>query len=287
MSRGAASQLARTDLERIIAFLAAVADLEFERPYPPELVVRLSDLVPATHVVYRENATKDRRTTLMVDGDGAHVDDADELYWSVGPCAITQYRNRTRDLTAARLSDVVEWRRYRETPVYLEYFRLGMVDHMLDVGLQVGAGWQRSFLYCRQHGERDFTERDRAVLEVLRPHFEGLEAEASLRRQLARARRATDEPGTDGRTVGHRPAAAIGDRDPAALTAREREIVGLVAVGKTNAEIAAELWITPGTVKTHLEHVYGKLGVGRRSAVRALTRASALTREIGRTATGR
>ena len=34
----------------------------------------------------------------------------------------------------------------------------------------------------------------------------------------------------------------------------------------TNAQIAAELWVTPATVKKHLENVYLKLGVGSRAA---------------------
>jgi len=50
------------------------------------------------------------------------------------------------------------------------------------------------------------------------------------------------------------------------LTAREREIVALVAAGRTNAEIAGALWVAPGTVKKHLENVYVKLGVGSRAA---------------------
>lgn len=50
------------------------------------------------------------------------------------------------------------------------------------------------------------------------------------------------------------------------MTLREREIVYLVGQGKTNAEIAAELWITLGTVKKHLEHVYEKLSVSGRAA---------------------
>jgi DNA-binding CsgD family transcriptional regulator len=56
------------------------------------------------------------------------------------------------------------------------------------------------------------------------------------------------------------------------LTAREREIVELVAEGRTNAEIAAHLWVAPSTVKKHLENVYEKLGVGRRTAAATLVR---------------
>ena len=45
------------------------------------------------------------------------------------------------------------------------------------------------------------------------------------------------------------------------LTAREREIVKLVCRGMRNKQIAAELSITPGTVKVHLMHVFEKTGV--------------------------
>ena len=50
------------------------------------------------------------------------------------------------------------------------------------------------------------------------------------------------------------------------LTAREREVLGWVARGKTNAEIARLLWVAPNTVRKHLENVYAKLGVNTRTA---------------------
>jgi two-component system NarL family response regulator len=48
------------------------------------------------------------------------------------------------------------------------------------------------------------------------------------------------------------------------LTPREAEIVRCVGLGKTNGEIAAELSITEGTVKTHLNNVFKKVGVRNR-----------------------
>jgi DNA-binding NarL/FixJ family response regulator len=50
------------------------------------------------------------------------------------------------------------------------------------------------------------------------------------------------------------------------LTSREREILELVAEGKTNAEIAERLWISHGTVRKHLDNIYAKLGVHTRTA---------------------
>ncbi len=49
-------------------------------------------------------------------------------------------------------------------------------------------------------------------------------------------------------------------------TTRELEVLALVARGLSNAEIAAELFIGEATVKTHLLHVFDKLGVSDRTA---------------------
>ena len=55
---------------------------------------------------------------------------------------------------------------------------------------------------------------------------------------------------------------------PEPLSAREQEILGLIAAGLTNREIADRLIISPQTVKKHADNIYGKLGVrGRMEAV--------------------
>jgi DNA-binding NarL/FixJ family response regulator len=53
---------------------------------------------------------------------------------------------------------------------------------------------------------------------------------------------------------------------PAGLSAREAEVLKLVARGLTNAHIARELFISPRTVDRHLNSVYRKAGVGSRVA---------------------
>ena len=59
-----------------------------------------------------------------------------------------------------------------------------------------------------------------------------------------------------------------GELEGSALTGREREVLTLAAEGLTVSEISKQLAISPSTVKTHLEHIYGRLGVsGRTSAV--------------------
>jgi DNA-binding NarL/FixJ family response regulator len=68
----------------------------------------------------------------------------------------------------------------------------------------------------------------------------------------------------------------------AELTAREREVLALMAEGRTNASIAKQLWLTERTVETHVSSILGKLGLShsvdghrRVLAVLAYLRASA------------
>jgi DNA-binding NarL/FixJ family response regulator len=53
---------------------------------------------------------------------------------------------------------------------------------------------------------------------------------------------------------------------PGGLTAREVEVLRLVAQGLTDAQVAEKLVISPHTVNSHLKAIYGKIGVSSRSA---------------------
>lgn len=61
-----------------------------------------------------------------------------------------------------------------------------------------------------------------------------------------------------------------------ALSARERQVVELVVAGRRNREIATEMGITEKTVKTHLTHVYQRLGVTSRSEMIAAVKAAGI-----------
>ncbi len=59
---------------------------------------------------------------------------------------------------------------------------------------------------------------------------------------------------------------SAGTHYPAGLTAREVDVLRLLASGLTDALIAQQLVLSPRTVNTHLRSIYGKLGVSTRSA---------------------
>jgi DNA-binding NarL/FixJ family response regulator len=78
-------------------------------------------------------------------------------------------------------------------------------------------------------------------------------------------------PGSNGHTsrpAGQRHGAGAGADEPASLglSARELEVMSLIAGGHTNGEIAAHLFLAEKTVKNHVRRIYSKLGVDSRPA---------------------
>ena len=59
-------------------------------------------------------------------------------------------------------------------------------------------------------------------------------------------------------------------RGETTLTAREREIAGLIGAGKTNRQVAEALVISERTVETHVAAVFAKLGIANRRELAAL-----------------
>ena len=81
--------------------------------------------------------------------------------------------------------------------------------------------------------------------------------------------------------AGHRPRSNRSG-GPAGLTARESEVLALLAVGLPNKAIARQLGISPKTVGNHVEHIYTKLGVTNRGRRRTARHAARTDRGGGR-----
>ncbi len=116
-------------------------------------------------------------------------------------------------------------------------------------------------------------EDDEAARQALQAGATGYVLKDLLPEDLAHAIRtvarghALITPGLASRLAGSalRPERAGAPGEGEELTAREREILGLVAEGLSNREIARRLFITEGTVKNHLSHLFQKMSARRRT----------------------
>jgi DNA-binding NarL/FixJ family response regulator len=106
------------------------------------------------------------------------------------------------------------------------------------------------------------TERVEDALEVLRAGARGLVFKRFAIETLMEAIHAVMEghvwlPPTLQAEI----TATVREQETVALTRRERDIVRHVALGLRNAEVAEKLHVTKGTVKTHLNNIFQKLGL--------------------------
>jgi DNA-binding CsgD family transcriptional regulator len=241
------------DYVRVGRFVTETAELPPQNePFSRAFLAALGRLVPCDNVSYSE---LDRVRSLEL----AYVEDPlqdgpepELTYWDVrDEHHLCRHQEETLDFRAARLSDFVGLCELRRTRIYAEWLRPYDVERWLSVGLDAPLDHTKVFNFVRGRGA-DFTERDCAVLDAVRPFL-------AARYALWRAAQPLPV-----------------ELDPAgALTVREREVLNLVAEGLTNGEIAQRLWIAPGTVRRHLEHVYDKLGVHTRTAAIRATAAVA------------
>jgi len=110
-------------------------------------------------------------------------------------------------------------------------------------------------------------DADADVLPAITAGATGYLLKDAPRDELLRAVRAAAEGGTVlAPSVASRLVHRVRTRDEDLLTARELEILALVADGATNGAAGRALHLSESTVKTHLLSVYAKLGVGDRAA---------------------
>jgi DNA-binding CsgD family transcriptional regulator len=142
----------------------------------------------------------------------------------------------------------------------------GDVAAAVDAGLRAAEALERLGI----RADAESARLDAAELRATHGAGEGLVAE--VERLLAFFAGCGRRPSADRcrrllRSLGRRPAGGGRERGPGELSPREFEVVRLVAEGRSNAEIAAALFISRRTVTTHLQNVYARLGLGSRTAL--------------------
>ena len=247
-------RLSDSDLQGLLRFLYEAGEVDGPEPFPDPVVRALYELIPAdlgaACVEFRgcDPTTSPAALTVL---SFAQV----ECEWCIGISApwteeidltARQYVERDEPIRPrpdfmnrpVRYSDFLSAREYHALGLYADVHRVLGIEDSLHLWLSVpGEDVVRRIGFS---SSRRITRRDVRVLELLAPHLRQFYRRAAARRATA--------PRADG------------------LTAREREILALVAEGKTNAEVALLLWISPHTVRTHLENTFDKLGVTTRAA---------------------
>jgi DNA-binding CsgD family transcriptional regulator len=239
--------------------LEAVAD-DGTAPFPANVLASMRRVLRCEAVSYLEwspqellefsLAADDPASTLSVWRAYPHVRHDDPL--AGGTDGGSSLPDREWPGRALAISDFISDREFRRRGLYAEVCQPLGVRAVMKVFLPTGRATGASLVFDTTRSR--FTETDRLVLERLVPHLGQLRRNALARRTY---------PALMGSTAAARMRLLR-------LTPRERVVLARAAAGETNAVIAQALFVSPGTVRKHLEHIYDKLEVRTRTAAAAI-----------------
>jgi DNA-binding CsgD family transcriptional regulator len=225
----------------------------FDRPQPAadddifyaDVLQGLRELVPCADISFQlMDVAEQRVRVLFVTDDGVHRDESVgitdgflQLFWQefweedgcAGPLVTGDYS------TVLHQAETWSTRAYARTPLGSEFAAMGVKDEVLVPMTPLG-GTDRRLLLFRDAGSPNFSEREKAMLALARPHVAELHAR--------RDRELRGEPN---------------------LTPRQWEVLRQVATGAGNTQIARALGLSEATVRKHLENVFLRLGVQSRT----------------------
>ncbi|MGR4065325.1 MAG: LuxR C-terminal-related transcriptional regulator [Vulcanimicrobiaceae bacterium] len=224
--------------------LQAVADICSERRaerFAGVVVSRLAALVPSDVVSFNLAGPAG---LLAVDEPAGTCTPAlrEELIRLLGEHPMVSYAMRSGDSCAYRLSDFRSLRQFSNTALYSDFYAKIGLRHELSFTVKCAPDAWLAIGLNRKNG--DYRDRDLSLLRLVAPHI--IDAH---------------------RRLGKPDATRLRDCNmTATLTPREKDVLGATRSGKTNAEIGAALGISGRTVQKHLESIFRKLDVHRRTA---------------------
>ena len=232
-------RLGPRDLDGALAVVSEAASIQGAQPFELPVIERLLGLIPADCAGYFEFRQPKGDIYKVENGCWDIAWDSEQIQALVPSWPLADHQVGRWEGTehAVKLSDLQTRRQQLRNPWYLGVMRPDSREYEMKMWLPAPAGICRGFWVTRGPNGRDFDERDRIVLTVLRPYL------AAVRERWER----------------HRQPVLL-------LTRRETAVLELVRDGLTNREIAERLMISAGTVRSHLEHAFEKLGVHTRTA---------------------
>jgi DNA-binding CsgD family transcriptional regulator len=237
------ASISERDAAALLEIVSTGASENGTEPFPTTALSGLADLVPSdVFVGYEEADFGDGFRVVeevdVVGQDGqAKAESLVDVFHEYGRQDPLRGPVHGQDERVLRLSDHVTQRQRRALEFDALVWRpLGIRD-ALRLWLPAQGTRVRS-IYLERSGE-NYTTRDVTLLSLLRPHLIRMRKHVEFRR----------------RGSGH-----------GGLTPREAEVLGWIAHGKQNAEIAHLLFISQHTVRKHIENIFEKLDVRTRTA---------------------
>lgn len=182
-------RLRGADFRAALAFQQEIYELADVPELRRRLMRALPGVVPADQVMIMESDLARKRSTALTDEPSAIAPPLLEAYGRhVGDSPLLKAYARGKG-SAVKYSDFLTQRQFHRTGLYNEFFRHLGVEYRIAKGLPGAPGLVTAIYLDRRRGARDFGERDRLLLNLLRPHlnqaYRNATAVDRMRREIA------------------------------------------------------------------------------------------------------
>jgi DNA-binding CsgD family transcriptional regulator len=246
---GLADELGADDYRAVLELIGLLHDTRGADEFARTLMTRMVDSVACDRVTYTDINLRGGSTAMMSEPEVVEAPPIQAAF-----TALTHEHPLLTDFAATgdprprRMSDFIPLAKFQSLDLWREVFSPLETNYQLTFG--IGGGPDRVIAVAVNRRSQDFSDRELAVAALLQRHLTAAFAHAKLRAESAR-NQDTDSP-------------------LSALTSREREVLAVLAAGRTNREIGLHLRIEHRTVDKHVENLRQKLGVTSRTAAAAV-----------------
>jgi DNA-binding CsgD family transcriptional regulator len=252
------AELSTDDLRQALEFVRQVQAAPDLDAYSRS-VLRIRELVPCDLIAYQEVDMATGETFGAWDPEEQAFPGIAEVFARYAHEHPVIRHHQASDGSPTAISDLISADELHGLDLYREVFARVGAEDQLSFALPSPPG--KAIGVAMNRGQRGFSDRDRELIELVRPHLIQAFLDARLREDL--------DP------LGEPNLRELG------LTRREAEVARLLVQGRSAGQIAQDLSISVHTARNHIAHAYEKLGVRNRAAAVAalLQRPSSVVRD--------
>ena len=166
---------------------------------------------------------------------------------------------------AVRVNEIVPQRELIRTEFYNDFLARDGLYYGLNLYVHDGDSNIADMRIWRNRRRENFDDSDLQILEVIKPHFCN-----SMKNALRFCRKEAPKVAGGVELIESDRLSIERIRSAYGLTVREAQIALEIAYGKTDHEMAQTMGVAFSTIRTHINHLYGKLGVRNRAALARL-----------------
>lgn len=189
-------RLSQRDLQTLLSYLREIYAHHDLESFAANIVSMLPKVVPSEWTSYNEVDPQSQKVNVVMEPLPSDFPDGEQVFEQhISEHPLINYYQQTHDGRALKISDFLTQSQFHRLELYNEFFRRLEVEHQMAVTLPAPTPLVIGIAVNRSGA--DFSERERLLLSLLRPHllqaYHNAESATRLRQELAQLRRALEE----------------------------------------------------------------------------------------------